>query len=83
MFIGDDVSFDAVDRVIREAVGKAARVELIDRFTKGAQIPPGRHGLTFSIEYRDPSRTMTAAEVDALHQRVREEVAGRCGAVLR
>lgn len=84
LFIANDVGFDAVERVIREAAGPAAaRIELIDRFAKGAQAPAGRYSLTFSIEYRDPTRTMTAAEADSLHQRVREAVASRCGAVLR
>lgn len=64
--------FEAIARSIRAVAGALAdRVELIDRYT-GEPVPPGRHSLTFSIEYRDPARTLTAAEADALHGRVAE-----------
>ena len=84
LLVDDPISFESVAEVIRETAGaSAARVALIDRFTKGAQLPPGRHSLTFSIEYRDASRTLTAAEADALHQRIKQALVSRCGATLR
>ena len=73
-----DVSF-LVDRQVEFAkllglirtVGSplAAHVELIDRYT-GPTVPDAQHSLTFSIEYRDPSRTLTSAEADQLHAKV-------------
>ncbi len=60
----------------------AHRVELVDRYV-GSQVPETKHSLTFSIEYRDPSRTLTAGEVDALHRKIREALAQRFGAQLR
>ncbi len=84
VLVSTETSFETVDRLIREAAGPAAhRVELIDRFAKGAQVPQGRYSLTFSIDYRDPSRTLTANEVDALHQRVGQALVSRLGATLR
>jgi phenylalanyl-tRNA synthetase beta chain len=84
VLVNTETSFETADRLIREAAGPAAhRVELIDRFTKGVQVPPGRYSLTFSIEYRDPSRTLTAVEADALHQRVGQALVSRLGATLR
>jgi len=83
IILDDRVAFDEVARTIREAAGALAdRIELIDRFT-GAPVPPGKHSLTFAIEYRDPSRTLTAAEADAAHQRIAEALTSRCGAALR
>ena len=84
LLVDEQMSFESVADVLRETAGvSAARIELIDRFTKGAQIPPGRYSLTFSIEYRDASRTLTAAEADALHQRIGQALVSRCGATLR
>ena len=47
------------------------KVELFDQYT-GEQVPAGFRGLSFSIEYRSPERTLTAEEVDKLHQQVRQ-----------
>ena len=46
-------------------------------------IPLGRHSLTFSIEYRDPSRALTATEVDELHRRIGQALIARVGAQIR
>ncbi|MBI3322876.1 MAG: phenylalanine--tRNA ligase subunit beta, partial [Candidatus Omnitrophica bacterium] len=61
----------------------AVRVELIDRFTDHPSIPPAKHSLTVSIEYRDPGRTLTAAEVDVLHRQIGEALSRQFGAQLR
>ena len=58
------------------------RVVLADRYT-GRQIPAGKHSLTFSIEYRDPARTLTADEADHLHQQIGRALVDRFGAQLR
>ena len=64
------VAYAEVDALIR-SVGSplAVGVSLIDRYT-GPTVPSTQHSLTFAIEYRDPSRTLTAEEVDRLHQRI-------------
>ena len=81
--MGDSATHEEVVRTIREAAGALAeRVELIDRFT-GQQVPSGTYSLTFSIDYRDPSRTLTAAEVDAVHQRIGQALVSRLNAQLR
>ena len=61
----------------------AVRVELIDRFTTHPSIPPGKHSLAVSIEYRDATRTLTSAEVDALHRAIGEQLVRQFGAQLR
>ncbi len=81
--VGETTAFEAVKRTITEAGGAlASRVELVDRFT-GKQVPAGKYSLTFSIEYRDSSRTLTAAEADEVHQRIGRTLVERFGAVLR
>jgi phenylalanyl-tRNA synthetase beta chain len=54
----------------------------VDLFT-GAPVPQGKRSLTFSIEYQNPSRTLTAEEADAIHQRVVQALVTQHGAVLR
>ena len=84
LLVREATSFEEVAGSIREVGGRwAHRVELIDRFTKGAQVPRGSYSLTFSIEYRDATRTLTAAEVDTLHQRIGQALVSRLGATLR
>lgn len=83
VLLDDQTPYEAVVRSIREVGGAlASRVELIDRYV-GKQVPPGKHSLTFSIEYRDPARTLTATEVDALHQRIGQTLVARFSAQLR
>jgi phenylalanyl-tRNA synthetase beta chain len=61
----------------------ASHVELIDRYTDHPQVPKTHHSLTFSIEYRDPSRTLTAAEVDELHRKISGELVKQFAVQLR
>ena len=80
---GADVPFEAIAKTIREAASTSAdRVELIDLFI-GKQVPVGKRSLTFSIEYRNSSRTLTASEVDAIHRRIGQALVSRFGAQLR
>jgi len=81
--VNDDTAFEAVHRTIREvARALAVRVELIDRYT-GNQVPKDHHSLTFSIDYRDPVRTLTAEEIDAVHRHIGEALVQRFSAQLR
>jgi phenylalanyl-tRNA synthetase beta chain len=50
--------------------GLIAEVALFDQYF-GEQIPQGFRGLSFSIKYRSGERTLTAEEVDSLHQHLR------------
>ncbi|MBI4342741.1 MAG: phenylalanine--tRNA ligase subunit beta, partial [Candidatus Omnitrophica bacterium] len=83
ILVGQEAAFEAIDRTIREQGGTlAGRVELIDRYT-GKPIPDGKTSLTFSIEYRHPERTLTAAEADDVHRRIGQRLVERFGASLR
>jgi len=83
LIVRADQPFEVIERTIRDVgASLAGRVELIDRYT-GTPVPEGRISLTFSIEYRDPSRTLTAEEVDGLHRRIAQALVDRFGATLR
>jgi len=81
--VDKQVGYAQVEALIRATGGTLAqRVELIDRYD-GSQVPKSKHSLTVSIDYRDPSRTLTSAEVDALHRTIGEALVRDLGAQLR
>jgi phenylalanyl-tRNA synthetase beta chain len=58
------------------------RADLVDRY-EGAQLGEGQCSQAFRLRYRDSRRTLTDAEVEQAHARVRAAVAKQFGAVLR
>ncbi len=75
LIVEPQVTHQAIDAVMRR-VGQplVTRVELFDRY-HGNQVPAGQHGLAYSLEYRHPDRTLTDAEVDAVHAQICEALA--------
>src|SRR5262249_35044070 len=57
-------------------------VRLFDCY-RGAPIPAGKKSLAYSIAYRALERTMTDAEVNAIHDTVRARLAERFAVELR
>jgi phenylalanyl-tRNA synthetase beta chain len=57
-------------------------VEVFDSY-KGKNIPEGKKSLAFHIVYRDPDKTLTDVEIDALHALVVGHVTQKTGAGLR
>ncbi len=55
---------------------------LVDRYS-GGQIPEGRIGLTYRLEYRDPEKTLQDTDVQAVHSRIISALESDLGAVLR
>jgi len=69
--------------LIKEAAGDILKeAELIDRYS-GGQIPEGKIGLTYRLEYRDPNRTLEDPEVQAVHSRIIKALENNLGAKLR
>ena len=50
---------------------------------EGSSIGPGRRSLAYSLTYRAEDRTLTEAEVEEAHNRVRQALAEQLGAELR
>ncbi len=77
------VSADRVAEVIRRSAGALLdRVTLFDVY-RGPGIPEGTRSLAYSLVYRACDRTLTDAEVDAVHLGVREALVRELGARLR
>jgi phenylalanyl-tRNA synthetase beta chain len=58
------------------------RADLLDRY-EGSQLGEGQCSQAFRLRYRDSRRTLTDAEVEQAHGRVRAAVEKQFGAVLR
>jgi phenylalanyl-tRNA synthetase beta chain len=83
-FIVDkSVAFSKIENTILEkAKPLIQKLELIDRYI-GKSIPSEKHSLTISLEYASLSRTLTASEVDSVHESVRAMLCEKLGAQLR
>lgn len=78
-----EVAAARVAEVIRASAGNLLRdVRLFDLY-QGAPVPAGKRSLAYSLTYRADDRTLTDAEVDAVHNGVREALRRDLGAELR
>ena len=82
LVVPDSVGASDLIQAIRKA-GKPLleAVELVDRY-EGAQLEANHCSQAFRLRYRDASRTLTDAEVEAAHNKVRQALE-QSGAVLR
>lgn len=74
-FVTTDVSVAEITRTICKAAATPnsrllASVELFDQY-QGEHVPEGQRSLAFHLVYRASDRTLTDAEVDPVHQKVR------------
>ena len=72
-----------IQRAIRQAGGALlASVELFDEY-RGSNVPDHQRSLAFRLLYRAQDRTLTEAEIEPVHQKVREALEERFQAALR
>ncbi|MBW4465964.1 MAG: phenylalanine--tRNA ligase subunit beta [Pegethrix bostrychoides GSE-TBD4-15B] len=72
-----------IERAIRQAAGALlGSVELFDEY-RGSNVPDHQRSLAFRLLYRASDRTLTEAEIEPIHQQVREALEERFQAVLR
>ena len=72
-----------IERAIRQAGGLLLEsVELFDEY-RGANVPENQRSLAFRLVYRAGDRTLTEAEIEPVHQQVRETLEERFQAALR
>ncbi len=70
-------------RAIAHAAGELLEsVELFDEYT-GKGVPEGQRSLAFRLFYRASDRTLTDAEVESVHQKVRESLMEKFSVNLR
>ncbi|PMB02126.1 phenylalanine--tRNA ligase subunit beta [Fischerella thermalis CCMEE 5198] len=86
-----DIAFFAPIKVtvaeIEKAITKAGKdllesVELFDEY-RGEHVPQGQRSLAFRLIYRASDRTLTDAEVEPVHQKVRDTLVEKFGVALR
>jgi phenylalanyl-tRNA synthetase beta chain len=86
-----DIAFFAPIKVtvaeIEKAIAKAGKdllqsVELFDEY-RGDNVPKGQRSLAFRLIYRTSDRTLTDAEVEPVHNKVREALVEKFGVSLR
>lgn len=82
-FAPTQYSVAEIERTVRKAGGKLLEsVDLFDEY-RGDNVPAGKRSLAFRLVYRSIDRTLTDAEVDPVHQKVREALEERFQAELR
>ncbi|MGI2903900.1 phenylalanine--tRNA ligase subunit beta [Tolypothrix sp. VBCCA 56010] len=86
-----DIAFFAPIKVtvaeIEKAISKAGKdllksVELFDEY-RGDNVPKGQRSLAFRLIYQTSDRTLTDAEVEPVHNKVREALVEKFGVSLR
>jgi phenylalanyl-tRNA synthetase beta chain len=86
-----DIAFFAPVKVsvaeLEKAISKAGKgllesVELFDEY-RGENVPQGQRSLAFRLVYRASDRTLTEAEVEPVHNKVREALVEKFGVNLR
>jgi len=82
MLVDLDLPADRLEAAIREAGGELLEdVRLFDVY-QGERLAPGKRSLAFRLVYRAADRTLTDAELEPVHNRVREALKA-LGAELR
>jgi phenylalanyl-tRNA synthetase beta chain len=78
-----DLAVGEIEKVIRRAGGELLQsVQLFDEY-RGQGVPAGQRSLAFRLVYRAPDRTLTDAEVEALQNQVRAQLATQFPVTLR
>lgn len=73
-FASTQISVAELTRAIAHAAGDLLEsVELFDQY-RGKNVPDGQRSLAFRLVYRASDRTLTDAEVEPVHQKVREHL---------
>jgi len=74
LIVDENVTHGAIMAAIAAAQNKnLERFELFDIF-RGAPVPPGQKSLAYSLTFRAAERTLTDAEVNAAHERLKRAV---------
>ena len=77
------VNVAEIERLMTKAGGELlASVELFDEY-KGENVPQGQRSLAFRLIYRAGDRTLTEAEVESVHEKVREALREKFNVSLR
>ena len=77
------VSVSALTKVIARSGGALLdSIELFDEY-RGQNVPANNRSLAFNLAYRASDRTLTDAEVDPIHNKIRKALVKQFEVVLR
>ncbi|MBI2949535.1 MAG: phenylalanine--tRNA ligase subunit beta [Verrucomicrobia bacterium] len=83
MFVTESTTHEAVLHAVKQAKPQNLEgVELFDIF-RGQHVPEGQKSVAYAFTYRHPERTLTDAEVNAVHEKVVEHLKQKLQAVVR
>ena len=81
--VEDNVSADAIDKLIRDVGGELLKgITLFDVY-KGTQISEGYRSLAYSMTYQALDRTLTDDEVSQLHDKIQQSLLEKFRAKIR
>lgn len=82
-FVGKDAAVGDLQMAMQKAAKKLlVGMELFDEY-RGEHAPDGQRSLAFSLKYRAGDRTLTDAEIDPVHQQVRDALVKKFKVTLR
>jgi phenylalanyl-tRNA synthetase beta chain len=82
-FVAIDISVAELERAMKKAGGELLEsVELFDEY-RGENVPQGKRSLAFSLAYRTSDRTLTEAEIEPVHNLIREALSAQFSAIVR
>ena len=83
LVVPEEVVAERVEQAMTSAGGKLLEsVRLFDVY-RGEGVPEGSKSLAFALIYRAPDRTLTAEEVEGVHERLVRKASGAVGGELR
>lgn len=83
LLIAKDVTWAAMEQAISSlAIPELESISIFDVY-EGKELPEGKHSVALALRYRAAERTLTEAEVNALHERVLEVLRREFSAELR
>lgn len=83
IIVGKDIKNFEITASIKDAAGSILKgARLIDRYI-GKQIPDGKVGLTYRLEYQDLKKTLEEKDVSEAHSRILQALEKNIGAKLR
>jgi phenylalanyl-tRNA synthetase beta chain len=83
-FVGADVPARRIEETLAELRDPlCVAVEVLEDYREAGRVPAGHKGMLWSLTYRAADRTLTDAEVDALHDALRERLKAALSLTLR
>ena len=81
--VTEQVTAEEVERAIRSAGGKLLDSARLFDVYRGTGVESGRKSMAFELAYRATDRTLTAEEIDSVHERLVRKVCKAVGGELR